>query len=80
MRVGSKADDPSGSKQTILKRMKADDPGRKQTIRAKAGTSPQRHVCSVNNIPDLSSTSDDSIIRLQHRFSRDKSQFQLPHD
>ena len=31
-RVGSKADDPSGSKQTILKRIKADDPGRKQTI------------------------------------------------
>ena len=30
--VGSKADDPSGSKQTILKRIKADDPGRKQTI------------------------------------------------
>ena len=30
--VGSKADDPSGSKQKILKRIKADDPGRKQTI------------------------------------------------
>ena len=31
-RVRSKADDPKGRKQTILKRMKADDPGRKQTI------------------------------------------------
>ena len=30
--VRSKADDPKGRKQTILKRMKADDPGRKQTI------------------------------------------------
>ena len=31
-RVRSKADDPKGRKQTILKRMKADDPGKKQTI------------------------------------------------
>ena len=53
-RVRLKADDPQRWKQTILKRMKADDPGWKQTILGSKQTIPQK-------ADDLSAKADDLL-------------------